>query len=202
MRWSPGRDSGNVEDRRGAGGIGMAPMGIGGTVILLVLSLIFGRDFVSGSGEETAPPPTAGGDVPPASESPGEAKNVQLVISHGCRPFDNAGAWCSPGFWRNAQAGAWTLVGKNKTDLFNASVYNFWYGATFAADPTLETVLNNAQIYSGSPLPGTSGYPLNAFNATGAYLTDNIPGYHFDINVMMAGGSDACPIDHFGHFKE
>ena len=73
--------------------------------------------------------------------------------------------------------------------------------ATFAADPTLETVLNNAQIYSGSPLPGTSGYPLNAFNATGAYLTDNIPGYHFDINVMMAGGSDACPIDHFGHFK-
>ena len=79
MRWSPGRDSGNVEDRRGAGGIGMAPMGIGGTVILLVLSLIFGRDFVSGSGEETAPPPTAGGDVPPASESPGEAKNVQLV---------------------------------------------------------------------------------------------------------------------------
>jgi predicted metalloprotease len=57
----------------------MAPMGIGGTVILLVLSLIFGRDFVSGSGEETAPPPTAGGDVPPASESPAEAKNVQLV---------------------------------------------------------------------------------------------------------------------------
>jgi predicted metalloprotease len=34
---------------------------------------------VSGSGEETAPPPTAGGDVPPASESPAEAKNVQLV---------------------------------------------------------------------------------------------------------------------------
>ena len=78
MRWSPGRDSGNVEDRRGAGGIG-APMGIGGTVILLVLSLIFGRDFVSGSDEATAPPPTAAGDVPPASESPAEAKNVQLV---------------------------------------------------------------------------------------------------------------------------
>ena len=79
MRWSPGRDSGNVEDRRGAGGIGMAPMGIGGTVILLVLSLIFGRDFVSGSGDETTTAPTAAGDVPPASESPAEAKNVQLV---------------------------------------------------------------------------------------------------------------------------
>ena len=79
MRWSPGRDSGNVEDRRGSSGIGMAPMGIGGTVILLVLSLIFGRDFISGSDDETAAPPAAAGDVPPASESPAEAKNVQLV---------------------------------------------------------------------------------------------------------------------------
>src|SRR5436305_9865297 len=78
MRWSPGRDSGNVEDRRGAGGMGMAPMGIGGSVILLVLSLIFGRDFISGSGPDTAPP-TSGGDVAPTSESPAEAKEVQLV---------------------------------------------------------------------------------------------------------------------------
>src|SRR5947208_11221628 len=78
MRWSPGRDSGNVEDRRGGGGIGMAPMGIGGSVILLVLSLIFGRDFISGSGQDTAPP-TSGGDVAPANESPAEAKEVQLV---------------------------------------------------------------------------------------------------------------------------
>jgi hypothetical protein len=63
-------------------------------------------------------------------------------------------------------------------------------------------VLNDPQTYSGAPLPGTSGYPLNAFNATGAYLTDNIPGYNFDISVMLAGGSDACPIDHFGNFKQ
>jgi predicted metalloprotease len=78
MRWSPGRDSGNVEDRRGAGGFGMGPIGIGGSVVLLVLSLIFGRDFISGSGEDTAPP-TAGGDVAPVNESPTEARNVQLV---------------------------------------------------------------------------------------------------------------------------
>src|SRR4029077_16427601 len=79
MRWSPGRDSGNVEDRRGSSGIGMSPMGIGGTVILLVLSLIFGRDLVTGSGDETPAPPAAGCDVTSASESPAEAKNGQLV---------------------------------------------------------------------------------------------------------------------------
>ena len=131
----------------------------------------------------------------------GRPRNVQLVISHGCRPLVDSGAWCSPGFWRNAQDGAWALTGKSKADLFNTSVYNVWYGATFAVNPTLQTVLNDAPTYSGPPVPGTSGYALNAFNATGAYLTDNIPGYHFDWDVMVAGGSDACPIDHFGNFK-
>ena len=131
----------------------------------------------------------------------GRPRNVQLVISHGCRPLVESGAWCSPGFWRNAQDGAWALTGKSRTDLFNTSVYDVWYGATFAVNPTLETVLNDAPTYSGPPVPGTSGYALNAFNATGAYLTDNIPGYHFDVDVMVAGGSNACPIDSFGHFK-
>ena len=82
MRWSPGgRDSGTVEDRRGAsgGGFGMAPMGIGGTVVRLVLSLIFGRDFISGS-DQPAPSDAAPGEVaPPASESATEKREVQLV---------------------------------------------------------------------------------------------------------------------------
>jgi hypothetical protein len=130
----------------------------------------------------------------------GKAKNVQLVISHGCRPFSD-GAWCSPGFWRNATAGAWAVVGKSPTDLFNNNVYDVWYGATFAANPTLATVLGDAPTYSGPPLAGTSGYALNAFNATGAFLTNLIPGYQFDFAVMQAGSDDACPIDHFGNFK-
>ena len=80
MRWSPGRDSGNVEDRRGSGGMGMAPMGIGGTVVLLVLSLIFGRDFIGGSDDTAAPSGSSSGEVaPPANESPAEAKEAQLV---------------------------------------------------------------------------------------------------------------------------
>jgi uncharacterized protein len=81
MRWSPGRDSGNVEDRRGASGFGMAPVGIGGSIILLVLSLIFGRDFIGGS-DEMAPSDStnASGEVaPPVNESAAEKKDVQLV---------------------------------------------------------------------------------------------------------------------------
>ena len=135
----------------------------------------------------------------------GAAKNAQLVISHGCRPFEDIGAWCSPGFWRNAEDGAWALTGFSKTDLFNDTVYDEWYGATLADDPTLETVLTtNGGTYKGAPVPGTSGYDLNAFNATGAYLTDQIPGYSFDWDVMMAAtdNDNDCPIDHFGNFKQ
>ena len=50
MRWSNSGRCGNLEDRRGmrlGGGMGM---GIGGTVVLLVLSLIFGKDLLSGAG--------------------------------------------------------------------------------------------------------------------------------------------------------
>ena len=132
----------------------------------------------------------------------GKRKNAQLVISHGCRPFAAKGAWCSPGFWRNATTGAWALTGRSRGDLFNDTVYDVWYGATYAADPTLDTVLTtDGGTYKGPGVPGTSGYELNAFNATGAFLSDQIPGYRFDWGVMKEGGSDACPIDHFGNFK-
>lgn len=130
----------------------------------------------------------------------GSSRNPQLVISHGCRPF-TGGAWCSPGFWRNAEPAAWALTGYSPSDLFNTNVFNVWYGATFGANPTLQTVLNTPQTYSGPPNAGTSGYPLNAFNATGAFLTDNIPGFDFSFSVMQSGSSNACPIDHHGNFK-
>jgi hypothetical protein len=129
----------------------------------------------------------------------GRARNAQLVVSHGCRPFNNEGAWCSPGFWRNARAGAWSLVGKSSADAFDGFVSDYWFGNNLGV--TLGAVLGNPQTYSGSPVPGTSGYQLNAFNATGAALTDLIPGYSFDWAVMTAGGSDACPIDSFGNLK-
>jgi predicted metalloprotease len=80
MRWTPGGESQNVEDRRGAGGFGMGPISIGGGVVLLVLSLIFGRDFVLGSGGKgTNGQRNVGGEVAPVQESPEEAKEVQFV---------------------------------------------------------------------------------------------------------------------------
>ncbi|MGH9502078.1 MAG: KPN_02809 family neutral zinc metallopeptidase [Terriglobales bacterium] len=52
MRWSPGGSSDDVEDRRDeSGGGGFRPgglhVGLGGVVVLFVLSLIFKRDFLS-----------------------------------------------------------------------------------------------------------------------------------------------------------
>lgn len=85
MRWTPGGESRNIEDRRGSGGLfggGMAPMGIGGTVVLLVLSLIFGRNLVGGSGADQGAyqgTQTANGDVAPAQQSPEETREVQFV---------------------------------------------------------------------------------------------------------------------------
>ena len=79
MRWIPGGTSRNVEDRRGSSGLGMGTMGIGGTAILLILSLVFGRDFISGSGGDTSPQASSGEVAPPASQTPEEATEVKFV---------------------------------------------------------------------------------------------------------------------------
>jgi len=62
MRWTPGGRSDDLEDRRGGGGGGGRKVGIGGLVLLGVLSLVFKRDLVTpflGGGsptEQTAVP--------------------------------------------------------------------------------------------------------------------------------------------------
>src|SRR5207248_8573943 len=47
MRWTPGQESADIEDRRGSSGFGFggAPIGIGGAIVLLILSLLFGKNF-------------------------------------------------------------------------------------------------------------------------------------------------------------
>jgi len=129
----------------------------------------------------------------------GSAKNAQLVISHGCRPFTK-GAWCSPGFWKNAEDAAWTLIGVSKTALFNNTVVPPFYDTASAANPTLIQVLTTPGANTfGAP---SDPFGLNAFNATGAYLTNNIPGYSFSLAAMQEDNeSNTCPIDHHGNFK-
>jgi hypothetical protein len=132
----------------------------------------------------------------------GKKKNAQLVISHGCRPFDgDQGAWCSPGFWRNAQDPAWALTGANKTDLFNTTVVPNFYDTASGADPTLNTVLTTpgANTFGSASAP----YGMNAFNATGAYLTDLIPGFNYSDDARLLNNeSQTCPIDNHGNFKD
>ena len=53
MKWNDMGRSSNIEDRRGGGGVGRMGMGIGGTAVLLVLSLLFGRNLFEDVG--TAP---------------------------------------------------------------------------------------------------------------------------------------------------
>jgi len=87
MRWTPGKRNDNLEDRRGEsgggrfGGGGGMRLGLGGTVIVLVLGLIFGEDFTSmlnGSGDpatsQQAPPSSA-----PVASSPAEDRTVEFA---------------------------------------------------------------------------------------------------------------------------
>lgn len=124
--------------------------------------------------------------------------NVNLVVSHGCQPYETEGAWCSPGYWRNAADAAWALTGYAKTDFFNNTVVPNFYDTASAADPTLITVLTTPGANTFGAASGPFG--LNAFNATGAFLTDQIPGYYFDPDLI--GNEEACPIDNHGNFKE
>jgi predicted metalloprotease len=81
MRWTPGYQSGNVEDRRGGGGMmrGAGGMGIGTFVILLVLSLIFKRDLFQLVGAGGASPGAETAETPPAETSPEEEQLKSFV---------------------------------------------------------------------------------------------------------------------------
>ncbi len=82
MRWTPGGSTSDVEDRRGQGGRfgGGMRMGLGGFVVLLILSLIFKRDFFSlvgagGAGDD----PTGAAPAGPVETTPEENERQQFV---------------------------------------------------------------------------------------------------------------------------
>jgi predicted metalloprotease len=78
MRWTPGGRSSDLEDRRGAGpGLRLGgSLGIGGILLLLLLSLVFKRDFLSLVGNGVAP--IADSQSQPLSD-PSEEPQVQFV---------------------------------------------------------------------------------------------------------------------------
>lgn len=86
MRWTPGYRSQNVEDRRGQGG-GMVrrglPLGLGGLLLLFVLSLLTGQDFLSlvggGGGTGTSVSVDQGPAGPSAPASAEEQQRFALV---------------------------------------------------------------------------------------------------------------------------
>jgi uncharacterized protein len=77
MRWTPGGRSDNLEDRRGEGGGGglggMSRVGLGGIVILLVLSVVFRRDLLT-------PFLSAGGAGQPSPEATSEANAAEEPV--------------------------------------------------------------------------------------------------------------------------
>ncbi|WP_437632333.1 KPN_02809 family neutral zinc metallopeptidase [Sorangium sp. So ce854] len=94
MRWTPGKRSANLRDLRGVSG--GAKLGVGGTVILLVLSLVFGKDLLSsGLGQGVGLPGTQG----ERASSPEEERLVDFVSF----VLDDTEAVWKQNFSRNGQ---------------------------------------------------------------------------------------------------
>jgi len=80
MQWTPGGPSNDLEDRRGSsgGGFGFGGMhiGIGGAIVLLLLSVVFHRNFFALLGNSGAPVRTS---QRPVRETPEEHREMQFV---------------------------------------------------------------------------------------------------------------------------
>lgn len=76
MKWTPGGRSSNLEDRRSSGGMGRG-LGIGGTVVVLALSLLFGRNLFTDLGVE---PGMGVADAPlSAADSAAQEESIEFM---------------------------------------------------------------------------------------------------------------------------
>lgn len=78
MRWTPG-DRGQIEDMRGSSSGGLIPLGIGGVILLGLLSMVTGVNFFSllGNGGSAGPQPV--GTTGHAASSASEERLVDMV---------------------------------------------------------------------------------------------------------------------------
>src|SRR6187402_1323786 len=75
MRWTSRGRSADLEDRRGFSVGRAAPLGIGGVLLLAILSLVTGQNFFeTGAGEDVGPASST-----PAPTSPEEEKLIEFV---------------------------------------------------------------------------------------------------------------------------
>ena len=77
MRFGGGGRSPNLVDRRGFGG--RAGLGIGGTAVVLILSLLFGRNLFDDVGGSPATVATSNGELSPADSAAEEPEEDDLV---------------------------------------------------------------------------------------------------------------------------
>jgi predicted metalloprotease len=78
MRWSPG-NRGDIEDMRGRTGGAAVPLGIGGFLVLLVLSWATGTNLFTLLGNSSQSPASNVGSGAPAATSPAEERMVDFV---------------------------------------------------------------------------------------------------------------------------
>jgi uncharacterized protein len=82
MEWQDQGVSSDIEDRRGSGGGGFGfggGMGIGGFILVLIISVITGRNFFSGGGGSTDVQPDPRASSGPVTASPAEDRDVHLI---------------------------------------------------------------------------------------------------------------------------
>jgi predicted metalloprotease len=78
MRWTPG-DRGNIEDARGRSGVGIGSLGIGGFLVLLVLSWLSGTNLFTLLGTNSGSPSPGVGTTGQVQSTPAEERLVDFV---------------------------------------------------------------------------------------------------------------------------
>src|SRR5437762_14366445 len=96
MKWSPRGRSPNLEDRRGSG-VGM-PLGIGGGIVVLILSLIFGPGILSDNTDRTTT--ESGGEVG-GRLSPADSAREEPMVQFVSFVLDDAQNTWEPAFERS-----------------------------------------------------------------------------------------------------